>query len=203
MTEQAHFRSFFGRFWLAWVIALIVGIALGYVVTKTMKPTYEGAVAITMQRSVDPSQDSGNFYRYDGYYAQQSISLARNNLVAWLHSPKTVYDIYTQAGLQTSAQQSSTALARLFTIPDSISPEADVTLSAKTSDQATRLSQALVDYAQKNYHATGYQLAMSDPLIVAVQPPKTLIVLASAFGLLVIAFVVTLVVHYFTPSRAN
>ncbi len=198
MTERKYIQIFARLYAKYWLVALILGLGIGLLVAQRLKTNYEGSVTFVVTKKVDSaSSANASFYTYDGYYSGQASILARNSFVTWLQSPKTVFDIYQQANAALSGQAAS-ALSRRFTVNDEPNTTA-VVVSFHGKDQETtqRINQSMVDYVQTHYPLRDVDVKSSDPLILATDPPKNIVVVGAGLALLFLTFVVTLFVHYF------
>ncbi len=199
MSEQRYIKQFVARYWKIWVVALALGLILGWWGSSQFKASQEGTVTFTVMRNKDSNQDNTSIYKYDGYYTLESEILARNNLLAWLKSPKTISDVYTAASLPLPSVSSSGSLSKLFTLPDitSISSNVDVTYEASSEDQAKQLGKSLAEYTNQNYKIPNYIINASSPVVISIAPPRAIIFVAITLALLLVAFVGSLFVHYF------
>ncbi len=202
MTERKYIQLFVRSYWRWWIGALIVGLIIGGLAVARLKTSYEGSVTFTIHKKPDVVQSNAPFYTYDGYYASQASVLARNSFAAWINSPKVVYDIYQQADA-TLKQKGAADLARQFTVSDDIDvTAASVSFRTNTEEQSKKVSQSLINYAKANYASgTNTEVNSSDPLILALEPPKKIIVVGVGLALTLVAFVLSLLVHYFQDEK--
>lgn len=204
MTEQMYVRHFFKDYWKIWVLFLIIGLAAGYVFARQLKPNYEGSVTFSVSRKPDIAQGQAPFYVYDGFYNEQASVILRNNFAAWLTTPKTGYDIYTQAGVDASHFSAET-LAGLFTVNDN--PEVNtvsVVFGDKVREVTEKIGARTVAYATETYPqmSNSVELDSTTPLVSQVDPPRTIITIATALALVIASFFVTLLMHYLKHDHA-
>lgn len=200
MTETQQLVSFAQKYWKLWIAGLAIGLIAGFFIAKQLKPSFEGTTTFSITRNAESTGDA-DYFRYDNYYAEQAAVLQRNNLVGWLRSPKTVYDIYTNSGLGGANERSALSLNKSFTFSESTANTADVVYRTGNADETEKLGQALIDYTQKNYKPSGYTITASLPLVLTVQPSLTLVTLASGVAITTLAFLWSLLAHYFATNK--
>ena len=198
--EQKYIKSFFGGYTKSWLVALIMGLIIGSAVASQIKPTYEGAVTFTLNEKPALNQAATPFYLYDGYFSKQAAILAHNGLSTWLLSPKTIHDIYAEAGLGLP-NISSSSISRLFKVvedPNINNGTNTVTLTfkPKSMDDGEKIGQALAHYTKTSYSAGEATIAASDPLILTVDPPRAVITIGIGVALAFLMFLVSLIRHY-------
>ncbi|MGA1050167.1 MAG: hypothetical protein ACO3TG_01610 [Minisyncoccia bacterium] len=71
-------------------IIVIVGISVGLVITKLIPVSYDVSLALNVERKTN---DTGEFYTYDGYYAIQSTELFSKIVSSWFVTPDFVEDV--------------------------------------------------------------------------------------------------------------
>ncbi len=204
MTEQKYVRSFFKDYWKVWVWFFAIGLIIGYIFSSQLKPHYEGAVTFSVSRKPDIEQSRAQFYVYDGYYNEQASVILRNNFAAWLTSPKTAYDIYSQSAVDVT-HLSTDKLAGLFKVNDN--PEVNtvsVAFSDKARDVTEKIGTRIVAYAAEIYPQVSntVDLHSTTPLVVQVDPPRLLITLGLGLALVIASFFVTLFMHYLKHDNA-
>lgn len=204
MTEQKYVRNFFTNYWKTWVVFLVIGLVAGYAVASLLKPKYEGAVTFTLSKKPDVAQSDAAFYVYDGYYAGLASVTVRNNFAAWLVSPKTTYDIYTQAGEDVS-KVAADKLGQFFSVNDNKDVSTvNVVFSTASHEVTGKVGKAMVDYATRTYPtlATSADLHSSEPLVSEVAPPRLIVTIGAALALVIASFFVTLLMHYLKEDNA-
>ncbi len=201
MTEQKYLRLFFTRYWKFWIGALVVGVVLGYFISYRLQPSYQGSVNFTVNRVAEDG-GSTNYYRYDGYYAAQAALLARNDLLGWLQSPQTVYEVYREAQLEYLAKKAGTGISKLFVPLDTVSQNATITFATKNEQDSSQLASTLAKYVQDNYRPANYTVSSGKPVVLAIEPQKRIITLGVGLVGLFLAFVISLMMHYFSQSES-
>jgi hypothetical protein len=200
MTEQNYLKSFIKDWWKYWLVGTLFGLVLGYLTTARLMPKYQGLVLFTLVNKPALVQKDTPFYLYDGYYNEQAALTARNNLANWLTASKTVYDIYSLAGITPSAP-SAQSLNRLFEISDingtTGANTVNLITTSGTQQEADRLAKAVIDYTRDHYMSDSVTPVMSGPLVLEVQPTKKLILLGITLATAFSVFLLTLIIHYF------
>lgn len=84
------YRNFFKKNMLFLGIIVIVGISVGLVITKLIPVSYDVSLALNVERKTN---DTGEFYTYDGYYAIQSTELFSKIVSSWFVTPDFVEDV--------------------------------------------------------------------------------------------------------------
>ena len=84
------YKNFFTKNMLFLGIVVIVGISVGLVITKLIPVSYDVSLALNVERKTN---DTGEFYTYDGYYAIQSTELFSKIVASWFVTPDFVEDV--------------------------------------------------------------------------------------------------------------
>lgn len=201
MTEQQYLTHYTQRFWKYWIVALIIGLIIGYLGSSRLRPSYEGTVSFRVDRTAEVDQSSVGFYTYDGYYAGQAALAIRDNFTAWLKSPHTVHSMYTTASLPTPSGATE-SLSQLIKVSDIQRVNTvDATVTQDTSDKAEQLIKGLVTYAGSAYPNGEIKLTATSPLVVEVLPPRMLIWAGTALAITLLGVFITLLLHYFTQDK--
>lgn len=197
MTEKKYIQSFVrsnGKWWLG---ALVAGLVIGFISANRLEPSYESSVSFTLTKNPASAQNTTDYYTYDGYYRDQASVIARNNLVAWVKSPTTVNAVYNDAQV-TLPSNSTDGLSRSFKVNEATNSNVvDVNVTSSKEDEAKQLAGALVNVVKNGYGASDLTVSASSPLIVAVEPPKQIIMVGIALAITAAVFVITLINQYF------
>jgi len=166
-----------------------------------LRPIFYTA-SLTLNVSRTGSQVTDQF-KYDDFYRLQADEKFAETLVEWLHDPRIVSDIYTEAGIDTqnfSLKQLQKGLA-----PEKLSSQVvTVNFSAHDLKTAQKISQSITKVISETIHSlnknqkenTWFEIVPQDPIIVRHQPNFILILIGSALAGIFLAFWVVLVKHY-------
>ena len=196
-----YLQTFVKRYSGYWLAALVVGAVLGALVAGRLKPAYEGTVTVAFPASGDLNQAETNFYLYDNYYSLEAGNQEKANYLQWLAAPATVQAVFVDAGLHLPAG-SAAELARTFTpVNTETSNSTTVSVTRATQNEALALAKALHDESTR-FPTTANTVIVSDPLVLSVPAPTTLVTVASALGALVLTFVLTFLIDFFrAPAK--
>lgn len=196
MTEKKYMQMFVKNSWPLWLGGFIIGAVVGTIAANNLKPSYDGSVSFRVTRDQTVSQADANYYLYDGYYGEQSALAARSNLASWIKSPRTITDVYTQAGVDLG-DKSVEALGETFQVDDDEAAVLNVSFRDGDSDSAQKIGESLVNIVKSGYKVSDVSITPSAPLIAKVMPSKTLALGGITIAITALAFALSLLIHYF------
>ncbi len=143
-------------------------------------------------------------YQYDQYYALQSSDLFAQTIVSWLESPEVATQVLKSSEVDISLQNIK-KLSKFFKVKKESSQLVSVKFSAKTEEEAkkisTRLSEIINERSRALYqeqkNAAVFSAEAGSPLILQSKPNIILSILLGLAGGLVIAITLVFVREYF------
>ena len=75
------YKTFFKKNALFLSIIVVVGLASGLAMTRLLPLSYDVSLALSIERKTN---NTGEFYTYDGYYAIQATELFGKSVARWL-----------------------------------------------------------------------------------------------------------------------
>lgn len=199
--ERQEIKQFVKRFWVIWVIALLLGAGFGIIFVKFSKPTYEATMTYVFTKDAEPLV-GGTAYQYDHYYALEAANRVMSNFSTWISAPQSVSAIYAASGISLEGQSADqvSQLARVVTEKTNVLTLAFRKLSSV--DEAKRLAAASQKYQAENFALpTGITITSEPSFISKIALPQPIIIGVAALALFVIAFAVTLIRQYFTETK--
>jgi len=180
------------------VIFLVVAIILIYFLFRPV--SYSTSLTINITRL---GQQRTYYYQYDDFYRLQADEKFAETLVEWLKSPRTVSDIYSEAGLNLQAM-SSRKLSKIFRA-QKLSPQLVAISYGSTNEEiAKNISSAISKKLTENTNSlnqdqkedTWFKIIAHDPVIVR-DDFNWIFVLGVALILgIFLAFWTVLIIHY-------
>lgn len=111
------YRKFFKQNLFFLAIVVVVGVSVGLAITKLMPVSYDVSLALNIERKTN---DTGQFYTYDGYYAIQATELFGKSVASWFVTPDFVEDVLRNADKSDINKLSVKDFRRVFT-PEQVS----------------------------------------------------------------------------------
>lgn len=180
-------------------IAAVIAITFLYFSIRPI--SYSASLTLSITRA---TVQRSSEYQFDNYYRLQADEKFAETIVQWLKSPRMVTDIYADAGVDTRGLNLR-RLSKSFKADKMSSQIVLVTLQAKSTEEAKRISSALVDSVEENIRAlnqeqkeeTWFKIVANDPVIIKNKINPLTLLSASLFLGIFMAFWITLLVHYF------
>ena len=121
------------------VIAAAVGALLGLGLASAAPPRVKASLSFTV--SEQARQETAD-YAYDGYYALRAAELVSDTMISWLSTPSVLKEIYAEAGLGLTEEETLAAAGRAFRAKKFSSQNVVATFSASDEDAARKLAAA-------------------------------------------------------------
>ena len=183
-------------FWF--LVFLITSIGLLYFLFRPI--SYSTSLTINLTRA---GQQETTAYKYDDFYRLQADEKFVETIVEWLKAPRTVADIYAEAGLDFQ-NLSLKNLSKAIKVEKLSSQVVAVSFGTSNKEEAGKISNAINKILTKNIselnknqkEETWFEIVAHDP--ITVQDNFNLLLVAIVFLLvgIFIAFWVVLIIHY-------
>ncbi len=183
------------------VVVVVAGVFLYF----SLRPvSYSASLTLNITRA---AVQRSNEYQFDNYYRLQADEKFAETIVQWLKSPRVVTDIYADAGVETG-DFSLRRLSKMFKADKMSSQIVLVTLQAKSTEEAKKISSAVVKEAEENTEAlnkdqkeeTWFKIVANNPVIVRNGINSATLIIASLILGIFLAFWVALFSHYIRTS---
>lgn len=190
------------------ILLCVIFVTLGaYVFTVRQKVVFEGNGSLTIIPKPATTTKS-NFYEYDGYYALQASGLLGNSITAWLQSPDVVFEIYKQAGIDTtglSAKQlvksmKAEMLVGTFAVKFQIKNSDRNRAESLAKSTISVIQNKTAEFNQKAGTKINFELQADPPVITELKPKKELELIAGALAGLILGIFLSFVLEYFKKS---
>jgi capsular polysaccharide biosynthesis protein len=182
-----------------WGVVLAVVLAAVFVVV--VRPvSYITSLSLNITRSGSQQVDA---YKFDDFYRIQADEKFADTLSQWLQSPRTVTEIFTDAGLD-SRTMNLRGLEKFFS-PEKLSSQlVTVNFSTKTSGDAEKISKAVVRVLSANIEELNknqkevawFALVAHDPVVIKSSISLFLVGISAFFLGIFLAFWMVMIRHY-------
>ncbi len=191
------YRTFFKKNALFLGIITVIGISAGLAVTRLLPVSYDVSLALNIERKTN---DTGNFYTYDGFYAIQATELFSKSVASWFVTPDFVEDVLRNADKSDIDKLSVKDFRRIFT-PEQVSANVvEVRFGVDEAEVGTTLtdsiSSSIVSYMQTR-DIKDYNIFVGTPVIRKVDYNPILFALGGAFLALAIAISVAAIRQHY------
>jgi len=183
-------------FWF--VVFLVVLAGLGFFFFRPVSYSTSLTLNITRQGSQNTPD-----YKYDDFYRLQADEKFAETVVQWLKSPRTVTDIYSQAGIN-SKELTLKQLAKSLK-PEKLSSQVvAVNFSAANPESAEKISKSISEIIsrstenlnKKQKENTWFEIMAHDSVVVKdASNPFVVLAVSLAIGILA-AFWAVMIFHY-------
>ena len=175
------YRTFFKKNALFLGIMTIVGISAGLAITRVLPTSYDVSLALNIERKTN---DTGEFYTYDGFYAIQATELFSKSVASWFVTPDFVEDVLRNSDKLDIDKLSVKDFRRIFT-PEQVSANVvEVRFGVDEAEVGTTLtdsiSSSIVSYMQTR-DIKDYNIFVGNPVIRKVDYNPILFALGGAF----------------------
>jgi hypothetical protein len=175
------YKTFFKKNALFLGIITVIGISAGLAVTRLLPVSYDVSLALNIERKTN---DTGNFYTYDGFYAIQATELFSKSVASWFVTPDFVEDVLRNADKSDINKLSVKDFRRIFT-PEQVSANVvEVRFGVDEAEVGTTLtesiSSSIVSYMQTR-DIKDYNIFVGTPVIRQVDYNPILFALGGAF----------------------
>jgi hypothetical protein len=191
------YKKLFHKNYLFLSLLVIIGISIGLAITKLAPASYDVSLALNIERKTN---NTGEFYTYDGYYAIQATELFGKSVASWFVTPDFVEDILKNADKSDIAELSVKDLRRIFT-PEQVSANiVEVRFGVKESELGTTLtdsiSSSIVSYMETR-GIKDYNIFVSTPVIRKVDYNPILFALGGGFLALAMGITILIIKKYY------
>jgi hypothetical protein len=191
------YRTFFKKNALFLGIITVVGISVGLAITRILPVSYDVSLALNIERKTN---DTGEFYTYDGFYAIQATELFSKSVASWFVTPDFVEDVLRNADKSDIDKLSVKDFRRIFT-PEQVSANVvEVRFGVDEAEVGTTLtdsiSSSIVSYMQTR-DIKDYNIFVGTPVIRQVDYNPILFALGGAFLALAIGISVAAIRQHY------
>ena len=198
--ELKEYLKIFRNNMKIFIVATVVIVA-GTFVYFGLKPTsYNNSLALNITRMGNQKTDA---YKYDDFYRLQADDQFADTVVEWLKDPRTVANIYADAGID-SDRFSLKQLSGSFDAEKLSSQVVSVAFSTSSAEQGEKISDAVNKEISKNTDMLNqsqnedswFKVVAQNPVIVQWKMNPVVILLASLMAGIFVAFWLVLIIHY-------
>jgi hypothetical protein len=191
------YKTFFKKNALFLGIITVVGISVGLAITRILPVSYDVSLALNIERKTN---DTGEFYTYDGFYAIQATELFSKSVASWFVTPDFVEDVLRNADKSDIDKLSVKDFRRIFT-PEQVSANVvEVRFGVDEAEVGTTLtdsiSSSIVSYMQTR-DIKDYNIFVGTPVIRQVDYNPILFALGGAFLALAIGISVAAIRQHY------
>lgn len=167
-------------------IIVTVGFSIGLVITNLIPVSYDVSLALNIERKTN---DTGEFYTYDGYYAIQSTELFGKSVASWFVTPDFVEDVLRNVDKSDIDKLSVKDFRTVFT-PEQVSANViEVGFGVDKVDVGADLTESISSSITEYMQTRGikdYNIFVGTPVIRKVDYNPILFALGGAFVALAI-----------------
>ena len=179
-------------------VLAIIALTFGYFIFRPV--AYETSLLLNITRTGTQIADA---YKFDNFYRLQADEKYAETIVEWLKSPRTADDIYQEAKIGT-ADLSLNQLSKVFQADKLSSQIVSVKFATADEKNAKDISAAIIKVINKNTQdlnaeqkdATWFEIVTRDPVIVKKGYSAGLVLVASLFSGLFLAFWLVMFRHF-------
>jgi hypothetical protein len=191
------YKTFFKKNALFLGIITVIGISAGLAITRLLPVSYDVSLALNIERKTN---DTGEFYTYDGFYAIQATELFSKSVASWFVTPDFVEDVLRNADKSDIDKLSVKDFRRIFT-PEQVSANVvEVRFGVDEAEVGTTLtdsiSSSIVSYMQTR-DIKDYNIFVGTPVIRQVDYNPILFALGGAFLALAIGISVAAIRQHY------
>lgn len=191
------YKKLFHKNYLFLSLLVVIGVSVGLAITKLAPTSYDVSLALNIERK---SNDTGQFYTYDGYYAIQATELFGKSVASWFVTPDFVEDILKNADKSDIAELSVKDFRRVFT-PEQISANiVEVRFGVKESKLGSTLTESIstsIDSYMQTRGIKDYNIFVGTPVIRQVDYNPILFALGGGFLALALGISILIIKKYY------
>jgi len=193
------YKKLFHKNYLFLSLLVIIGISIGLAITKLAPTSYDVSLALNIERKTN---NTGEFYTYDGYYAIQATELFGKSVASWFVTPDFVEDVLRNADKSDIAELSVKDFRRVFT-PEQVSANVvEVRFGVDETELGNTLtesiSSSIVSYMETRV-IRDYNIFVGTPVIRKVDYNPILFALGGGFLALALGIIIAAIrQHYWT-----
>jgi len=193
------YKKLFHKNYLFLSLLVIIGISLGLAITKLVPTSYDVSLALNIERKTN---NTGQFYTYDGYYAIQATELFGKSVASWFVTPDFVEDILKNADKSDIAELSVKDFRRVFT-PEQVSANiVEVRFGVKEAELGNTLTDSIsssIGSYMETRSIKDYNIFVGTPVIRKVDYNPILFALGGGFLALALGIIIAAIrQHYWT-----
>ena len=191
------YKKLFHKNYLFLSLLVIIGISIGLAITKLAPASYDVSLALNIERKTN---DTGQFYTYDGYYAIQATELFGKSVASWFVTPDFVEDILKNADKSDISELSVKDFRRVFT-PEQVSANiVEVRFGVKESELGNTLTESIstsIDSYMQTRGIKDYNIFVGTPVIRQVDYNPILFALGGGFLALALGISILIIKKYY------
>jgi hypothetical protein len=191
------YKTFFKKNALFLGIVVVIGASIGLGITKLAPVSYDVSLALNIERKTN---NTGDFYTYDGYYAIQATELFAKSVASWFVTPDFVEDVLRNSDKSDIDKLSVKDFRRIFT-PEQVSANVvEVRFGVSEAELAKTLtdsiSSSIVSYMQTR-DIKDYNIFVGTPVIRQVDYNPILFALGGAFLALAVGITIAAIRQHY------
>lgn len=191
------YKTFFKKNALFLGIITVIGISAGLAITRLLPVSYDVSLALSIERK---TENTGNFYTYDGFYAIQATELFAKSVSSWFVTPDFVEDVLRNSDKSDIDKLSVKDFRRIFT-PEQVSANVvEVRFGVDESEVGITLtdsiSSSIVSYMQTR-DIKDYNIFVGNPVIRQVDYNPILFSLGGAFLALAVGITIAAIRQHY------
>lgn len=191
------YKKLFHKNYLFLSLLVVIGVSVGLAITKLAPTSYDVSLALNIERKTN---DTGQFYTYDGYYAIQATELFGKSVASWFVTPDFVEDILKNADKSDIAELSVKDFRRVFT-PEQVSANiVEVRFGVKESELGNTLTESIstsIDSYMQTRGIKDYNIFVGTPVIRQVDYNPILFALGGGFLALALGISILIIKKYY------
>lgn len=191
------YKKLFHKNYLFLSLLVVIGVSIGLSITKLAPTSYDVSLALNIERKTN---DTGQFYTYDGYYAIQATELFGKSVASWFVTPDFVEDILKNADKSDIAELSVKDFRRVFT-PEQVSANiVEVRFGVKESELGNTLTESIstsIDSYMQTRGIKDYNIFVGTPVIRQVDYNPILFALGGGFLALALGISILIIKKYY------
>jgi hypothetical protein len=191
------YKKLFHKNYLFLSLLVVIGVSVGLAITKLAPTSYDVSLALNIERKTN---DTGQFYAYDGYYAIQATELFGKSVASWFVTPDFVEDILKNADKSDIAELSVKDFRRVFT-PEQVSANiVEVRFGVKESELGNTLTESIstsIDSYMQTRGIKDYNIFVGTPVIRQVDYNPILFALGGGFLALALGISILIIKKYY------
>lgn len=191
------YKKLFHKNYLFLSLLVVIGVSVGLAITKLAPTSYDVSLALNIERKTN---DTGQFYTYDGYYAIQATELFGKSVASWFVTPDFVEDILKNADKSDISELSVKDFRRVFT-PEQVSANiVEVRFGVKESELGNTLTESIstsIDSYMQTRGIKDYNIFVGTPVIRQVDYNPILFALGGGFLALALGISILIIKKYY------
>lgn len=191
------YKKLFHKNYLFLSLLVVIGVSVGLAITKLAPTSYDVSLALNIERKTN---DTGQFYTYDGYYAIQATELFGKSVASWFVTPDFVEDVLRNADKSDIAELSVKDFRRIFT-PEQVSANiVEVRFGVDETELGNTLTESIstsIDSYMETRGIKDYNIFVGTPVIRQVDYNPILFALGGGFLALALGISILIIKKYY------